>query len=231
MSEAIVESRRAEATWPPVHYLWRLSPVVGWLNDRVLAAFGRSEAPILSGVPGLESDETAFVFSGLVPNRKSHPLLHEWIAVTFRDEGEAALVPFEALVEHTSLGHRAIPNRQQPVDVAALSRLLPRAVSLAREHFIERRNVFEKYINAKLDGEVKALDEFKARRRRQLDLDLEQSDRADRFRQLRIEQASREAEEVHDEYVTWIEETMTTEPHPWIRVVCAMTPSDGPGRR
>ncbi|MCY4470166.1 MAG: helicase-related protein [Thiotrichales bacterium] len=55
MSEAIAESRREESTWPSVHYLWRLSPVVGWLNDRVLAAFGRSEAPILSGVPGLGS--------------------------------------------------------------------------------------------------------------------------------------------------------------------------------
>ena len=75
MTEAIAEIRRAESAWPSVHYLWRLSPVVGWLNDRVLAVFGRSEAPILAGVPGLEPDEAVFVLSGLVPNRKSHPLV------------------------------------------------------------------------------------------------------------------------------------------------------------
>ena len=37
MAEAIEESRRAETAWPRMHYLWRLSPVVGWLNDRVPA--------------------------------------------------------------------------------------------------------------------------------------------------------------------------------------------------
>lgn len=161
MSEAIVESRREESAWPPVHYLWRLSPVVGWLNDRILAAFGRTKAPILSGVPSLVQGETVFVFSGLIPNRKSHPLVYEWIAISFRDEENAALIPFEDLVERTGLGHRAIPNQQQPADTAALSRLLPPAVTRAREHFIERRNVFEKAIDAKLEDEVRALDEFR----------------------------------------------------------------------
>ena len=224
MSEAIVESRRAESTWPRMHYLWRLSPVVGWLNDRVLAVFGRSEAPVLCGVPGLGPDEVAFVFSGLVPNRQSHPLVYEWIAVSFHDEGKVELVPFEALVERTGLGRRAIPNRQQSVDVDALSRLLPNAVTRAREHFIGRRNVFEKSIDAKLEDEVRALDEFRDRRLRQLELDLSGSDQTDTLRRHRGAQARQEVMEVHDEYVKWIEETMTTEPHPWIRVVCAMTP-------
>ena len=227
MSEAIVESRRAESTWPPVHYLWRLSPVVGWLNDRVLAAFGRAEAPILCGVPGLGPDEVAFVFSGLVPNRKSHPLVFEWIAVSFHDEGKVELTPFEALVERTGLGHRALPNRQMPVDVDALSRLLPDAVRRAREHFIERRNVFEKSIDAKLEDEVRALDEFRDRRLRQLELDLSGSDQTDTLRRHRGAQARQEVMEVHDAYVKWIEESMTTEPHPWIRVVCAVTPHTG----
>ena len=106
----------------------------------------------------------------------------------------------------------------------ALSRLLPDAVTRAREHFIERRNVFEKSINAKLEDEVRALDEFRARRLQQLELDFSQSEHAEQFRRHRGEQARQEVEEVHDEYVNWIEETLTTEPHPWIRVVCAMTP-------
>ena len=81
MRDAIAHSRRDETTWPKLHYLWRLNPVVGWLNDRMLAAFGRHEAPVLAGVPNLATDETVFVLSGLVPNRRSHPLLYEWIAV------------------------------------------------------------------------------------------------------------------------------------------------------
>ena len=110
------------------------------------------------------------------------------------------------------------------MDVASLSGFLPRAVSLARSHFVQRRDTFEDFINAKLEDEMRALDEFRARRLRQLELDLDQSDRADRFRRQRVEQNRHEVKEIHDEYLTWIEQTMTTEPHPWIRVVCAMTP-------
>ena len=223
MSEAIAESRREESAWPRVHYLWRLSPVVGWLNDRVLAAFGRSEAPVLAGVPGLGPDEAVFVFSGLVPNRKSHPLVHEWIAVSFRGGEFAGLIPFEALIERTGLGHRTIPNRGHPTDVTELSKLLPGAVGRARAHFRERRNAFEAVVNAKLDEEVRALDEFMARQRRRLEFDLAQSGQAEPFRRRRDAQARQDLEAVHDEYMTWIEETMTTEPHPWIKVVCAMT--------
>ena len=212
MSEAIAESRRSESAWPRVHYLWRLSPVVGWLNDRVLAAFGRSEAPILAGVPGLARDEAVFVFSGLVPNQKSHPLVYEWIAVSFRGTEFSGLIPFETLIERTGVGHRPIPNLQQPSDVAVLSRLLPGAVGRARAHFRERRNAFEAVVNAKLDEEVKALDEFVARRRRQLELDLAQSRQAEPFRRRRDAQIRQEIDDIHDEYWAWISETMTTEP-------------------
>ena len=222
VSEAIAESRRAECAWPSVHYLWCLSPVVGWLNDRMLAAFGRSEAPILAGVPGFVPGEAVLVFSGLVPNQKSHPLVYEWIAVSFRDGALSELIPFETLIERTGLGRRATANLRQPVDVAALSRLLPGAVSRARDHFIERRDAFEEIINAKLDEEVRALDEFKDRQLRQLEIDFSQSDQAEQFKRRRDEWAHRDIQAIHDEYLTWIEETMTTEPHPWIKVVCAM---------
>ena len=223
MTEAIAESRRAESAWPSVHYLWRLSPVVGWLNDRILAVFGRSEAPILAGVPGLEPEEAVFVFSGLVPNQKSHPLVYEWIAVSFRGAEFSESIPFEALIERTGVRHGTIPNLGQTTDTAALSRLLPGAVSRARAHFVERRAAFETIIDAKLEDEVGALDEYRDRHLRQLELDFSESRQQEHFRRRRYEQDRQEVEAVHDEYWTWISETMTLETHPWIRVVCAMT--------
>ena len=121
MAEAIVESRRAESAWPSLHYLWRLSPVVGWLNDRMLAAVGRFEAPVLAGVPGLERDERVFVFSGLAPNQKSHPLVYEWVAISFVDEVPSEPMPFESFIERTGLGRRSIANRRQFGDVTSLN--------------------------------------------------------------------------------------------------------------
>ena len=223
MNEAIAESRRDEATWPRQHYLWRLHPVVAWLNDRMLAAFGRHEAPVLAGVPGLAPDETVFVVSGLVPNRKSHPLVYEWVGITFRSERFVSLTTFDEVIERTGLGGgTAIANRGQPVDVATLARLLPSAVEEARRHIVERRNEFEDVINAKLDEELKALEQLRARRFAQLDLKLEQSIQPAAHKIHREERARRDIEEVFDDYLEWIQETMTTERTPWLKVICAM---------
>ena len=81
MEDQIAESRRHESNWPQVHYLWRLNPVVQWLNDRMLASFGRHEAPILVGVPGLFQGDAVFVVAGQVANRQGQPLVSEWIAI------------------------------------------------------------------------------------------------------------------------------------------------------
>ena len=51
MAQAIEEARQAKAeeeTWPQLHYLWPQHPIMDWLADRVLTAFGRHRAPVLS---------------------------------------------------------------------------------------------------------------------------------------------------------------------------------------
>ena len=222
MQEAIAESRRSESAWPSTHYLWGLNPVVEWLNDRVLAAFGRFEAPILAGIPGLQPGETVFICSGLVPNRKSHPLLYEWIAAVYRDGAFAQLMPFGAVVERTGLGGDAMANRDQPVDAAELSALLPDAVGRVRAHFRERRDQFEGAINVKLEEEVAALDAFRTRCLKRLEPDPAQPQVAGRSGQ-RNEQERAEIDAIHDEYLQWIEDTMTTEREPWVQVLCALT--------
>ena len=223
MRGAIADSRRDEAAWPPVHYLWRLHPVVGWLNDRMLAAFGRHEAPVLAGVPNLAGDETVFVLSGLVPNRRSHPLLYEWVAVSYRGGRREAVIPFDEVLARTGLGREAVANRGRPADLPALQRLLPDAVAQARAWVVERRRDFENRVNDKLNRELAALERLKTRQLRQLELALERSDRPEAFKRAREERGRRDVEAIFDEYYTWIEDTMTTEPQPWMRVACVMT--------
>ena len=221
MAGAIAESRRDERAWPREHYLWRLHPLVEWLNDRMAAAFGRHEAPVLAGVSGLAPTETAFVFAGLVPNRRGHPLLHEWIAVCHEPSGFAAQ-PFETLQRRIGLGDRHMPNRQESVDVAALERLLPEAVQAANAWFARRRNEFEDAINDKLNDAVAALDGLKSRRLRQLDLRLDRSALAEPLKAARRKSAESEIDGIFGDYLQWIEDVMTTEERPWISVVCVL---------
>ena len=185
MRDAIADSRRDETAWPAVHYLWRLNPVVGWLNDRMLAAFGRHEAPVLAGIPNLAADETVFVLSGLVPNRRSHPLLYEWIAVAYRGARYETVVPLGELLDRTGLGRKGIANRGRQADVDALQRLLPDAVAKAREWVVARRRDFEERVNEKLNREMEALERLRTRQLRQLELQLERSDQSETFKRAR----------------------------------------------
>ena len=223
MRDAIAESRRDETSWPGLHYLWRLNPVVGWLNDRMLAAFGRHEAPVLAGVPGLAADETVFVLSGLVPNRRSHPLLYEWIAAAYRGARFETVVPFDDVLARTGLDRAGIANRSLETETDALRGLLPAAVTRARACVVERRRAFEERINEKLNRELEALEKLRTRQLRQLALRLERSGQAETFKRAREERGRRDIEAVFDEYLKWIEDTMTTEPQPYIKVVCVMT--------
>ena len=229
MNQAIAESRRDEAAWPRQHYLWRLNPVVGWLNDRMLALFGRHEAPVLAGLPGLERDETVFVLSGLVPNRKSHPLVHEWVGVRFRGDAFDSVLPFDDLLERTGLHRTAIPNRGQPVDAGTLAKLLPTAVERARDHVVERRNRFEETVNRKLQKELDALERLKGRQIGRLEARLEQSRQTEQVKQGRRANRRREIEQTFDDYFKWVDDTMTTEREPWMKVICAMTGAGAEG--
>ena len=157
-----------------------------------------------------------------MPNRRGHPLLHEWIAVRHEPNGFAPPQPFETLRRRIGLGERPVPNQRAAVDLARLEGLLPEAVQAAEAWFVRGRNEFEKNINAKLNRAVDALDALKERKLRQLDLRFERSAMAAPLKQAQRSNAEREIDDVFGDYLQWIEDVMTTEERPWVSVVCVL---------
>ena len=98
----------------------------------------------------------------------------------------------------------------------------PSAVGHARRFIVERRDRFEKVINTKLDEEVNVRDQLLARRLHQLELKLEKSAQPEAHKMRRKERESRNIEAVFDEYWDWIQDSMSTERKPWLKVVCTM---------
>ena len=81
---------------------------------------------------------------------------------------------------------------------------------------------FEHTINAKLDEELQALEELKARRYSQLEIKLGQSRQSAAHKAHRETRARRDIDQVFNDYLEWIQETMSTEREPWLKVLCAM---------
>ncbi|NQU65248.1 MAG: DEAD/DEAH box helicase, partial [SAR324 cluster bacterium] len=118
IQKEIVKARKEESKWPEIHYLWPLNPVVEWINDKLTAAFGRHEAPVITLADELAEGEVIFIISGLIPNRKSHPLVHRWIGVSFLEGEFIDISSFESILQRTKLGRKNFPNPATDIDIS-----------------------------------------------------------------------------------------------------------------
>jgi hypothetical protein len=191
--------------------------VVEWINDKVVAAFGRHEAPVLPLPEVLQPGEVVFILSALIPNRKGQPLMHHWFGVTFYGNSFQNIEPFEQFLSRTGLGRRRFPNKQDSIDLEALRALLPQAVQQAKKFMTAERKAFEDAINEKLEKQLRALERLRGKQHRQLELFYQEKKQLSRK-----EQERREIDHKFDEFIQWVEDTMTTEDNPFIQVIAVL---------
>jgi hypothetical protein len=235
MLDAIEHARQAkaeEATWPQLHYLWPQHPIMEWLADRVVTTFGRHRAPVIQ-LQKLQPGEQAFVLMSIVPNRKGQPLLVDWQVArrVRRDAGhlggaepEFQLEPFDAFAQRVGLhaARHANLNAMRPPPVEALQRALPEAVAVMRAHMRARQAGFAAESEERLRGTLTKLEELQRRQMEQLELRLERQ--LETVRRGKFERRSQVIRRVFDDYRQWVQDTLTTEPQPWIQVMAAVCP-------
>ncbi len=223
MQGEIKRSRKDEKAWPKIHYLWKLNPVVEWINDKALAYFGRHEAPVITLENILDSGEVVFLMTGLIPNQKGHPLIQRWFGVVFHNGAFRLIEELDELIKRTGLGDRQIPNRGLAANFETLKKSLPSAVDKARQWMSARRKEFEDQINEKLNQHLADLDRLKKRKLIQLEKRFSDVRQPEKLAQAIKEKEKREIDKIFDEYMDWVEQTMTTEDQAYIRVVAALT--------
>ena len=194
----------------------------------MMTAFGRHKAPVIT-LPlshGFERGQTQFIFSGLIPNQKSHPLVNEWMVVSFQQGMFKEIMPFDDLLNATKLGQRSIPNRgEAEVDqqeLQELQRQLKDAVSHAEQWMQVKRDAFESVINSKLTHQLEELDRLKGRQLEQLELTLNRSSEIQSKIDQKRTNGQKSIEDVFDNYLLWVEQTMTTEKYPYLQLIAAI---------
>lgn len=229
--EAARQAKREEESWPHLHYLWPQHPIMQWLGDRVLTYFGRHRAPLIES-KGLAANEQAFVMMSLIPNRKGQPLLVEWQAATRRVDshgnGPFALEPFQAFAQRAGLAAGKLPNPGPSggtqAMIAALQKALPEAVRLMEKHMHSAHADFTRDLDTRLTQTLADLKRLQERQLHQLELDIENQIEA--LRQRKRAERSGEINGVFDTYRTWVKDTLTAEPRPWIQVMLAVCHPD-----
>lgn len=226
--EEIRRSRQDENAWPKLHYLWPQHPAIQWLQDRLLAQVARHSAPVLA-LPdtdkvrqALAPGESVFLVSGLIPNRKAHPVIWEWFAITTRDGAVTRLQPAEDWLKPLKLDNK-LPNRAQPVDLTALEALRKPVIEAARKEMERRQQAYTAENQPQLEQQLAKLQELKARQVRQLDLQLQGSAQAEHFKVAKRQERMTRIERIFADYQAWVRDTLTIEPVPHLQIIAVFT--------
>jgi superfamily II DNA or RNA helicase len=222
MADAIEQARQAraeEASWPQWHYLWPQHPIVEWLLDQALRNFRRQSAPVIRS-PHLRPGEVAFILMGLIPNRKGQSLVAEWQVATRLPGAAIQLETYEDFIQRAHLFADKLPNTGQTLDPQPLQTQLPDAVNAMRDHMIACQSEFAAAMDERLQRTLADLERLQGNQLQQLELRLEKL--VEGVRESRRAQRSQQIHRVFDEYRQWVEDTLTTEPEPYIRVLAAV---------
>ncbi len=221
IQQEIARSRKEEIAWPKINYLWEQDPVVQWLSDKVVSTFRRHEAPVLS-LSWLDPGEHIFIVSGLIPNRKGHPVIHNWFGCHVKTGAFTGFRSLEEISEQTGLGLRTLPNKGIKVEIAPLQTLLPEIVEMAKRYMTDKRSEFEKRIKPLLDDQLNRLKRLENAHmeQHQLLLDLDKTSLE------KFNENNRATENLFGDYKQWIEDTLKTENSPYIKIVAVLT-ADG----
>lgn len=88
--------------WPEIQLLWNAHPLVQYVNETILAAFGRLCAPIMT-IDKLPPNETLFIIASQVPNRQSQPVTALQLGILCRDGKVVETQPLEYWIDKLAL--------------------------------------------------------------------------------------------------------------------------------
>ena len=218
----IKRSRNDEHAWPKMHYLWRRHPVIEWLQERMLSNTNRHEALVLGLNDDLAADESIFLVSALIPNRKAHPVIWSWYAVHCKGDIVECITPLQETLEKLALGLQPRPNTAKPVNMDRLNNLRQSVVDSVNEAVLGERTKFEQQMTPRLQKQLTELEKLRSAQERQLELTLKRSQQNDTLKASRREQRMKKINDVFTEYLDWSKNTLKTEPTPYIQLIAVL---------
>ena len=206
-----------ESAWPTTQYLWKLHPVLTWVNDKASLLFKRDEAPVI-GLPGkLKAGESIYVVTGSMPNLKSTPLVDEWFGLLYQDGKFVRVLSMNEVVQKAGLSNSKIPNTNciGETEISAASSLLRDVVAQAKVHLDEHYTRYQTDMSPLLDEEVDKLIELQEKHKEYYQLTLFEHER-------KLKEQERRVDELFDQFMNWVKETLTIQNNPYIRVVSVL---------
>lgn len=214
-------------TFGKLQYLWPHHPLVGWLMQCVQDSFGRHTAPVMRMPKLLKEDEHWFIAQGGFPNKRGQALIQDHVAVLFKDDAVADVLPMMELLEKLKLDGGKVTNRGEARDCEPLKLYLDDVVKHLRSCLQATRKAQQKEIAGKVKAEIAELEKLRSKHVSQLELDLSGSKENESRKQRRREENMTKIDKHFQHYEQWLRDTTETEEEPYIQIIAVITGSEG----
>ncbi|MCD8300039.1 MAG: ATP-dependent helicase, partial [Clostridiales bacterium] len=206
-----------EYAWPATQYLWKLHPILSWVNDKAGLLFKRNEAPVISLSERLPQGEMIYIVTGSMPNLKSTPLIDEWFGLKYRDGEFEKVMSMNEVVQLTDLGSMRIPNTGclTTCDIEMAGSLLEDVVDQAKIHLDGYYKKYQDEMNPLLDEELDKLSELEDRHREYYKKTLSENKR-------KLGEQERRVDDLFNMFADWVTDTLTVQNNPYIRIVTVL---------
>ena len=214
-----LQNALTEKVWPSVHYLWKQHPIMQWANDKAGQFFGRQEAPLVTLAHGISPEEMYFVIAGLIPNRRGTPLVDEWFVLRYSQGKYQETISMEELIKRTGFGSDTLPNigAGSDMDIVPVENLMPDAIERAKEFMDRSYHAYKDFSNEQVDAELDKLAKLEKRHKEHIKVKYEQMSFIGKER--RKDQEDRKIEEIFQEFVTWVTDSMEIQQESYLRVI------------
>lgn len=210
-----------ESAWPDTHYLWRLNPVFDWIEDKAGVFYRRNEVPVLGVTGSMTDEDVVFITAGLIPNRRSTPVVDEWFGVGYKQGSFEKILTMDEVMQRTHLHDMSMPNTgkitEGKVSEASgyLSDVVKRASELMQEKYKEYRKKTDPYIDEELSRLIALERKHKEAQLSFYDLGIEGMEREKSKKE-------REIERIFKEFSDWEENSLRIEEKPYIRIIAVV---------
>ena len=214
-----LQNAMAEKAWPKVHYLWKLHPIMQWANDKAGQLFGRQEAPLIGLHGRLAPDEQIYVIAGIIPNRRSTPLVDEWFGLRYKEGKLVEQMTMQEVLALTGFENTSAPNigGLTEEEATAIQGRLSDVIERAKGVMSASCKAYEMRTQPQIDAEIEKLIRLEERHKAHIAEKYEQLSMFGNAR--RREKEEREVDELFDSFTDWVHESMEIQDNPYIRVV------------
>lgn len=223
--QALVQTAIAQArdsnTWPQLHYLWPLHPIVQWLDLKLMGLFKRLSAPVVRVAQGVQPGAAIVLVLAQTPNRRGQTMLTHWLGVPVNAEGTPGdVLGLPAVLQTTGLADTPLANDGQPVGVAHIQAALPAVVAKAQAHLQPLKQAFDADCRARMGRELDKLQALQRKHLVQLELDFARG--IEQVNATRRKQRESETIDLFQSTHQWIRDTLELDDRAQLTIVAVL---------